>query len=387
MFRSSQPPMRRRDLLRRAGILSAGLFAVSLAACNQAKPAGSPTAAPAKPTAAPAKPTTAPAKPTATTATKPAATQAPPKPQTIDKAKITTIAGVAEYAITFIGADKGVYKDQGIDPEFVGLKDGGTQLKALISGEVDVILGGSGAVFPAQAEGAEIALIGGAYPKLNFVMYAKPGTKDVKELEGKSVGSASPGSFLYIIANALLREKGVDTSTIQFVNIGSSPTVFQAVAAGKVDAGPSSIDFIPLAEKDHNPVVIADFAKELPDYLRVVVVARSKDIKDRPEFVQKVLNGLTMSARYGLDHKDEVVKYGVETMGKQQAQMEYLWKYDHDNKIVAPDAELEPKWVEYTQKVNVDAGLQKQVLPFDRTSTLQFQKAFVEQFGKYNWKM
>lgn len=374
----------RRQLLRGTGL---SILAVSLAAC--ASPAASPTGAPKPPAAQPTAAATA-SKPAPATPAPPTAvakpTQAPPKPQTLQKARVGLIAGLAEYAFTRIGIDRGIYREEGIDVEFVDLDSGATQTKAMLAGELDTAHLGVTALFPAIEQGAELKIVGGSFVGINYVMFARPGIARVEDLPGKSVGTGAPGSFVHVIANTLLKERGVDTSSVEFINIGTTPAVFAALQAGKVDAGPGTVDFIPRAEASKNPVVIADFTKEIPNYMRGAMTVSDKLIKDKPAYVQSMLNAITRSHRHGLDNRAELVQYGVEKMAKDKPGVEAMWDFYVKTRLIAADAEIDPKKVEYTQQINVDNQGQRAILPFERTAVLDFHKAFVAKYGSYQYK-
>lgn len=368
----------RRGFLRGSGVVGLGLALTTLVACGPQQQA---TPAPTQP--APTQPGTG-TQPGATT--QPGETQPPAKPKATQRARITYITDVAEFALMMAGAERGTYAEAGIEPQFVPIRDGGTQLRSLLANEVDLMIGGVGTVFAAQAQGADARVVGSAYPKLNFVMYARPEIKAVTDLAGKSVGTASPGSLLHSIATVLLKDNGVDLNRVQFVNIGSSPAVFLAVQEGKVDAGPSTIDYIPVAQQQQNPVVIADFARELPDYFRLAIIASGQSVRDRPELVRSGLEGIVRSQRFAIENKQAVVDFGVNQMGKDRAQMEFLHDYEVNNRIIAPNAEVERQWVQVTQQIQVDSGTQPRVVPFEDTTDLRFQQQVIERLGRYEWK-
>lgn len=358
----------RRAFLRTCGVALGSIAALSLAACTPG--ATSTTPAPSN---------------GGSTSTGTSGTQAPTA-QTLTKVKIGVAANVFENAYTQIGIEKGFYREEGLDVEYVELADGGTILKALLAGELTHAEAGVGAFLNSIAGGAPIRLVGVVRPKLNFVLYTQNDINSPQDLVGRSIGTAAPGSFLHQIATAWLRTEGIDESQVTFVNIGSSPAVFQAVLVGKVDAGPSSVDFIPtMRESGANIKTLINFWEVLPDYLRTGVAANERDMRDRPEVLTGLLTGMAKSTRYGIEHGDEIVKFAVERYDKKPEDVQFGHDFDVANRIIAPDLDFTEQQVTYMQQLNVEAGDQAEILPFDKVATLEFQQRVIEKLGKYQW--
>lgn len=379
-------PTTRRTALRNALGFGALGGIGALAACSA--PAASPSAATAA-TPAPSKPASAPttaAKPAGGASPAPKATQAPAKPATVTKVKLGQTAGVLENAFTMIGKEKGVYAEVGIEPEWLDFQDGGTQIKALLSNEMVAGQGGTQANLVADEGGADIITIGATRPKLNFVLYARKSITKPHDLIGKNVGTAAVGAFLHQLMVAMFKANNVDPNQVNFVNIGSSPNVFKAVLAGKVDAGPSTIDFIPTAEKDGSIHYIVDFIEVIPEYLRVTVFTRQGTIQSQAELLDKVMLGYARSIRYAIEHPDETKKYVVDNLAKSSEEANFGVDYEIRKRIIAPDLDFKESQIELAQKLNVEAGEQKTMLPFAKVATLDFQKRVVEKLGPYQWK-
>jgi NitT/TauT family transport system substrate-binding protein len=114
--------------------LGAGAAGLVVSACGQAAaPASSaPAAKPAASTAGPAA-SSAPAKPAASAA---ASASAAAKPGSASSVKITDIQ-ITSAAGSYIAAEKGYFKDEGIQAEFVKMGSG-DQIPAVVSGTADV---------------------------------------------------------------------------------------------------------------------------------------------------------------------------------------------------------------------------------------------------------
>ena len=175
---------------------------------------------------------------------------------------------------------QGYFEEFGVAPTTLNVADGSKLMGALFSGSSDIcILSGFSQVFPAVEKGGKLKIVAGAGLLLQDAIYsAKPDIQHVKDLEGKTVGTGSPGALLHQFTVALLRKKGVDVSKVKFVNVGSSASVFNAVVAGTVDAGPSLIDVYAEQKKyGVHSLVDGDLWKELAGiYLSRLLFCRSR---------------------------------------------------------------------------------------------------------------
>jgi ABC-type nitrate/sulfonate/bicarbonate transport system substrate-binding protein len=285
-----------------------------------------------------------------------------------------------------MGQERGFFRDENIDIEFVEFQAGGPMLKALIAGELDLAESGFGPLPPAVAQGAEIKLVGAAKPGLNFALYTKRDINQLEDLYGKTVGIADPGSFVHLLMIALMEARGLNPDRLNYANIGSSPAIFRAVLAGKVDAGPSTIDWVPEARRAPDVKVLLYFHEYLPKYLRTMLMARNRDIQERPDVLVRAMAAWARSFRYSIDHRDEWVALAEAKTGRPREELEFTFDYEVEHKILAPNLGFDAEGVRFIQEMNIKAGSQREVLPFDRVATLALQEQVIAKIGPYDWK-
>ncbi|HLI27432.1 MAG TPA: ABC transporter substrate-binding protein [Chloroflexota bacterium] len=349
----------RRRFLALAGLAGAGW----LAACGSPTSGGSQGARSASP---------------ATSAT------AVPAPAPM-RARAGVIAGLSENIFQYLGQERGFFRDEGLDIEFVEFQAGGPMLKALLANELDIAESGFAAMPLAVANGADLKFVGATKPGLNFALYTRREINRIEELVGKSVGIADPGSFLHQLMVALFDVQGIDDRDVQYVNIGSSPAVFRAVLAGKVDAGPSTIDWVPEARRSDNTKVLLYFAEYLPKYIRTGLMVRGSDIETKRDLLVRTMVAWARSIRYSLDHKDEWLALATSRTGRPRDELEFTYDYEKEHKIVEPNLTIDPDALRFAQEMNVRAGSQSEVLPFERVATTALQQAVMQRLGEYRW--
>jgi ABC-type nitrate/sulfonate/bicarbonate transport system substrate-binding protein len=283
---------------------------------------------------------------------------------------------------------QGYFDEFGLAPTTLNVADGSKLMGALFSGSSDIcILSGFSQVFPAVEKGGKMKIVAGAGLLLQDAIYsAKPDIKRVKDLEGgRTVGSGSPGALLHQFTVALLRKKGVDVSKVKFVNVGSSASVFNAVVAGTVDAGPSLIDVYPEQKKyGVHSLEDGDLWKELPEYTYQGSYAADRAITEKRDALVRVL------AVYGKLYRflslpnshDAFMRARAAVLKKSDAaEGEFEWQFAQKYKAYDTDLTLSQERIDYMQKLNVEFGIQKKVLPFNEVADMSLAKDAVKLLG------
>jgi ABC-type nitrate/sulfonate/bicarbonate transport system substrate-binding protein len=207
----------------------------------------------------------------------------------------------------------------------------------------------------------------------------RPEIRRLKDIEGRTFGTGSPGALLHHLTVALLRKKGVDPTKVRFVNIGSSSDVFRAVVAGTVDAGIALNDVYP--ERAHYGVHALEDGlvyNELPEYPYQAshssdrAIATKRDLLVRPlaahGTLYRFING--PDSREAFIRARIAVTKGTTGAAEGTAEWEFIQKY----KPYAADLVLSEEQVRYMQQLNLELDLQKKMLPYDQIADMSLAR-------------
>jgi ABC-type nitrate/sulfonate/bicarbonate transport system substrate-binding protein len=240
----------------------------------------------------------------------PAATGAPAQ---VEAVNILGAAATAGAALQWIMADQGFFKKFGLEPNIVRVADGSKLMGALIGGSGDiVVISGFSQALAAIEKGAKIKLVAATRFLVDDVIYSKrPEIRRLKDVEGRTFGTGSPGALLHHMTVALMRKKGVDATKVRFVNIGSSSDVFRAVVAGTVDAGIALNDVFD--HQEHYGVHALEDGlvyDELPEYTYEASYASERAIAGKRDLLVRTLAAYGTLWRYiqGPGSKDVFVR-------------------------------------------------------------------------------
>lgn len=300
---------------------------------------------------------------------------------------IVNTASNSTMALQELLKQQGFFDEVGLAPTTLNVADGSKLMGALFSGSSDIcILSGFSQVFPAVEKGGKMKILAGAGLLLQDAIYsAKPDVQHVKDLEGKTVGSGSPGALLHQFTVALLRKKGVDASKVKFVNVGSSASVFNAVVAGTVDAGPSLIDVYPEQKKyGVHSLQDGDLWKELPEYTYQGSYASDRAIAEKRDALVRVLAAYGKLYRFisAPNSHDAFMRAREAVLKKSDpAEGEFEWQFTQKYQPYATDLTLSEERIDYMQKLNVEFGIQKKILPFNEVADMSLSKEALKLLG------
>lgn len=283
--------------------------------------------------------------------------------------KVGTISVFEIATWQYVGAQRGYFRDFGIDLEVQPLQSGNAILTGTQAGQIDLADGGAADPLAAIEKGAQLRIIGASRPGLSFVVYARPGINSLKDLEGKTVGAAAPGSFLNVLMLALFEKEGVDKDKVTFLNIGASPAVYQSVVAGRVDAGPSAVDFTAQAAADGVKPLLETWTM-LPDFVRVVFYSTQQTIQAKGDELARTLAGMARSYQYiknDASSKEPFVAACEEHFRTPRPVAEAGWEFLHNNDILSLDLNITERQIQYMQEIAVRVvGNQERILPYNQ---------------------
>ena len=188
---------------------------------------------------------------------------------------------IAQYA--------GLYDKNGLDTTIQFNPSNPDNIQALLADKADLVSAGSSAVLNYIDNGSDIVIIGGQM-SLGETVYVRPERaeefKDLynpNTLYGKKVGVTrlNTGDVAF---RKILKDKGLDLSKIEFVELDSQATVTQAVLKGDVDLGINFLTFRDGAEKQGLvPVSQLDAEDEWPDYICCRLFTTRAKLKENRE--------------------------------------------------------------------------------------------------------
>jgi NitT/TauT family transport system substrate-binding protein len=211
----------------------------------------------------------------------------------------------------FYGTDAGIFQANGITPQVTLLPTGAAIVNGVIGGDLDVGEANTMTIAAAIARNIPLQVLAPAvlYSKrdanANLVVAKNAPYKSAKDLIGATFGVGSIGDFNHISLLAWLDANGVPAKSVKFVELAFGE-VGPALQQGRVQAS-----FITEPVKSNAVAAgqIRDFGDTYlavaPELAVVVWFANKTWIKNNPDTVRKLVNGIYATAKWANTHTAE----------------------------------------------------------------------------------
>lgn len=246
--------------------------------------------------------TAAPASPAPTSA----ASTASATPVSLGQLKVAigTAPVIENLQFPYYALQNGFYKARGLDVTITGILGNVNAVKALVSGDVDVLVSGCPAAMQAMAAGTGLRVISSFDPYNDFQLWVQKGITRPKDLAGRSLAVSQPGALSFTVPKLMIEGDGGDFSKVNVVSLGGTSARLQALIAKKIDGTVLNGALARIAATYPDLVAIADGIKTLPDYLYGCEVVTEQTLVARRPALQAFVTGTMEGVRWFYDHVD-----------------------------------------------------------------------------------
>src|SRR5258707_11446250 len=132
----------------------------------------------------------------------------------------------------WIAQELKLFEKYGLDTELVYVS-GARPIQAMLGGSIDVSQVGGAATVAAAAQGADVAILGTIFTRLNFAVHASAQIKQISDLKGKTLATGAIGGNTYFAALLFLNNFGwAPNKDVMLFASGGSPDVLNALMQG-----------------------------------------------------------------------------------------------------------------------------------------------------------
>jgi ABC-type nitrate/sulfonate/bicarbonate transport system substrate-binding protein len=278
----------------------------------------------------------------------------------------------------------GYFERLGVDVERTFVGNGSEAVESLLAGRGDVALQvGFGPALVAIEKGAPLRVVAGANLLTVHAVYSRhPEIRQLRDLVGRTVGVGRLGALTHQLMYAALRKHGIDPQAVTFVPIGNSATIFQALLAGRVDAGFGETDvFENQAHYEVHALEDGILWQELPEFPNQASFATLAAISRKREALVRTLAAHALLYRF-LQRADSRDAYATawstalpeSTREEGCAQWSFYQRYHP----FAGNLQLPEGSVGYLQEINMAMGLQRRRLAYNDAVDMSLSREALE---------
>lgn len=287
--------------------------------------------------------------------------------QKLEKIRYAPLSGVSGLAVSF-GAEKGFFKEEGLDVEFISTKD---PIAGLTSKDIDVVDVATTTAIVAAGKGAPIKIVSSMFrTKGPFYLITSPGIDRVEDLKGKKVGVAVFGSGLEVYTRVILEKHGINADDVTLVANSTHQAAYASLETGQVDATIIHEPFASFVEKEGKGKIIATGWDYLPTFHTGVLAARQGILQDQPGLVEKLIRAYFKSQEYAKSHPEEFKEYYLknididpDVLDQSLKREDVLWENNPDVNVDA---------LKDTQKIQKELGFQDEIYDVESILDLRF---------------
>ncbi len=211
------------------------------------------------------------------------------------KIKVGRTVGASGFHLpTYVAADRGLFKAEGLDAEFVTMT-GGEIVRATIAKEVDYAPVPSSNA-EAMLKGAPLVFVVGESLVSQWPLVTKPNVQKVEDLRGKTIGLGRPGGadygeILVVLGKFFKMEPGRDFKLITF---RGEPERIAALISGAVQGAVLSFPHAARAEAEGLKVLV-----RTGDYLPRLggtISTHRDNLRDRRDAVKRFVRAVARAA-------------------------------------------------------------------------------------------
>lgn len=215
----------------------------------------------------------------------------------------TTRVAYPSAAVNFVplwvAKEAGFLKKENLPIELVSIRSSPIAMTALLSGEVDVVVGGANPGIAIQLQGyKDITLFGGLINTFLFSICALPAIEDISQLKGKRLGVTRFGGSNDFAGRYYLRQRGLDPNKdVTLIQVGSQEDILRALLSKNLDAAVLGYPAVFIAKKN-GLRELADLTRSGLRYQLNGFVAKKSFLAERHSLVTRYFKVIAESIHF-----------------------------------------------------------------------------------------
>ncbi|MDP2604656.1 MAG: ABC transporter substrate-binding protein [Deltaproteobacteria bacterium] len=213
---------------------------------------------------------------------------------------------LGRHAPFYLALKKGFWADRGLDVSIARGFGNVDTARRVDNKQADFGFTDLPGVALTRAQGAKLRMIAMIYQNWPHTIFAKPGIRTPKDLEGHVFGTP-PGSTGTQLMPAFAEVAGVNWSKVKVVNLDIA-TQNAALIAGKVDAISTFRFFIPFFRSKMSDVSVLSWVDYGWKMYSNGIVAHEQTLAQKPEVVRSFVEGALLGYKHAMANPDEAVE-------------------------------------------------------------------------------
>ncbi len=227
--------------------------------------------------------------------------------QSLQKIRIGSTTPSITTLPSEIAAQKGFFKEEGLDVEMITFRSADIIIKALLTGHLDYATA-LPTLVAAAVRGLPIRVLGVMIKKTSYIMVSHPSIRSIEELRGKVVGVSSFGAASDYAVRLAIQKGGLDPKRdVTVVQVGGSSSRLAALRAGTIQATVLVAPFNLQAERMGYRTLL--WLGKVMDLPQGGLGAHQERTKQQPAEIVRVSKAIARGIQLIKSQKEETAKF------------------------------------------------------------------------------
>jgi NitT/TauT family transport system substrate-binding protein len=222
------------------------------------------------------------------------------------------VVPVVDVAPLYLGIDKGFFEEEGLEVEPVIAQGGAAIIPAVMAGDQEIGFSNVVSLMLAQTQDLPVKIISQGIQATDdaendTAAIAVKGDSDIQEpadLEGKTIAINTLNNISQLTVTAALDSEGVDTSTLNFVEV-PLPDMVGQLEAGQIDAAGLVEPFVTTGKNAGQRMIIYDRVATEPEMTVATYFTSDSYLQENPDVVEAFVRAMNRSLEYATENPDE----------------------------------------------------------------------------------
>jgi NitT/TauT family transport system substrate-binding protein len=214
-----------------------------------------------------------------------------------------------------VALEKGFFRQEGVNAEFIPFRGGPDLLKAVLSGDVLIGATGSTDILVFREAGSPVKMIATHTEGNHFTLNVAPDVSAIGDLKGKAIGITRAGSTTWVFARMMAKQQGWDPERdVKIVALGALDAQLAALSRKEIAAFVWG-DGGAVTELQGKSKVLMRLDRFTPQWISQIDYASEDAIRKDPETIKKSLRGIFRAIRFMKEHPDDAAPLAAKRLG------------------------------------------------------------------------
>jgi len=227
-------------------------------------------------------------------------------------------AVLGDYALAgpfIVAVEKGFFRMENLNVEFVPFQGGPNLVKAVIAGEVLLGAAGSTDILVFREAGMPLKMVATHTEGNHFTFNVAPDVGNVAELKGKSIGVTSVGATTWVFARMVAKAQGWDPDRdVKIVGLGGLNAQLAALARKEIHAFVWG-DGGAVTQLAGKSKVLMRLDKVTPRWISQVQYVSEDGIKKQGDDIRKAMKGIFSAIKFMTEHTSDAAELVAKKIG------------------------------------------------------------------------